>query len=180
LKTTFSQNADKMNHILVLALEKSERRSNGEFENNVVNAIKKHGIDATSFNLFNSKRTLINKDSVTAVVKKTNASGVLVTQLKSINYDDNIKDGRIETIRTPNNFETFGDIFHLYDYKKIQNPENITLTASVKVTADLYSTSSGELIWSAESKTIQRENADEVLTDLSKSIIEGLKKSKLL
>lgn len=181
LKTTYSGNAEnKMSHILVLALGKKDRSSSGQFENDVVSAIEKQGVKATSYLSVNKGIGPVNEETVKALVKKLGASGVLVTQLKSIEYDTDIKDGRKEIIRTPTNFDSFGDFFRSYEFRKIQNPQEVSLSASVKVSADLYSTTNGKIVWSGESTTVQRENASEVMADLSNSIGKGLKDNKLL
>ncbi len=181
LKTTFSDNAaNEMTHILVLALGKKDQSSARQFEYDLAKTIELQGVKATSFQSMYDGNSQINEEIVKVAVKKAGATGVLVTQLKSIDYNNELEEGRTEIVRTPTNFDSFSDFFRSYEYSSIRNPGQVNLSASVKVTADLYETSVGKKIWSGETTTVDRNYAYEVLSDLSESISNGLKKNKLL
>ncbi len=177
IKTTFddTRNNNAINHIVVVSIGKNHPSDNLRFENKLVTMISQKGFKSTGFHTSKSPTDDISETSVKALVDEVNADAVVVTKLVSIDYDASIKPGRSEVAKKPS-AHSLVNIFKEYEYTDLNNPERLIINTDVKINTSLYSVKTGKLIWSADTATFKRDDADNVMNDFATKISTELRK----
>jgi|GEM_PF-5349479 len=175
-KTTFNDISknDEISHILVLSIGRNNQ-GGPQFENRLASAISQKGIKTTGFHANKKPRDEISETSVKSLVDEVGVDAVLVTKLVSIEFDSQIKTGRVEAVKTPLNHGLRG-VFQEYEVTDLYNPEQININADLKINASLYSVKTEKLLWSADTATFKRDDRDNVINDFVTSISTELMK----
>lgn len=172
IKTTHQSN--KLNQVdTILVVSAGEKRSSQSFETRLVRQLSANQVNSRSFHESKESNSDLNEAVVIKTLKELNADAVLVTQLVDLKMNTGINEGRKEIVRTSSNQGIFG-VFQQYNFSRIQNPYQVELNASVKISAELYSAQNGELLWSAEVSSDDVEDSDLALIEMSELISSQL------
>lgn len=148
------------------------------FEEELVAVLRSSGVEAVASHMQLVRSEPVNRDTVIAAVDRAGADAVLVTRLKSVDRQTQIKGGREEMKVTRKDGSAF-DLFR-YDYDVLSDPEIITVTATVVITTDLYAVAERAKIWSVDSTSFDNESAGEAMEAESDAIVAQLRRDGLL
>lgn len=180
LKATFVSESLPKNVKSFLVLGLGEKRANSvEFEQRFSNALQDQGVTAYSVHKELGRKQEINKASVIALVKKLKVEAVLVTKLKDVKLEINEQlASKSKTIQKPQ-FKRLTDIF-VYEYEEIETERDLGLAATVTLTTEVYSTSSGGLIAELETKSFEKTEKGQVENESISKIVSFLKSNRIL
>lgn len=145
--------------ILVVALYSSfdTRRY---METEIVNALAARGTEAIASTKMMDSRTPVNRDTFIAMVGKTGADAVLVTQLVSLDTTGKVKNMRPEA--SVNIRPTyFYDIFTV-EVTEYMEPPSIESQHSLVLGTRLYAASSRDVVWAIQSQTRITQDTEQV------------------
>lgn len=127
--------------------------------------------------------TPLNRDSVTAAVRKTGAEAVLISRLIHQKVKPEEVEERTDTkvLRSDELVSDSGFIidFFSYNYTDIKEPSYTLLTSTVKIASDLYDAQIGKLVYSLRTTTYQKQTEWEVLDEVTIAIAKRLRKDRM-
>jgi hypothetical protein len=147
-------------------------RNRKMFEEVFAKAFKDNGIEAIpSFSAILLAKDL-NRDTIKNEAERRGIDAILVTHLSDIKEK--------EVHYEPLDYEIY---FYQY-YRKIKQydyaPQSYTKVKEVRMKNNLYEVKTEKLIWSARSETVDPETANEVISSLSRAVLESLRSHKLI
>jgi hypothetical protein len=121
----------------------------------------------------------LTKESVKSKAQELGMTAVLVTHYVGTDT---------KTVYTPPSYDRMNmhpyygrfDTYYPTVYSYVNQPGYYSEREYVKLESSLYDTQSEELVWSAESSTMDPETADQLIDSLGKAVMESLRKNGLL
>lgn len=150
-----SQPARPFSQVLVVAVSEDFNRRR-LFEIAVADELAAGGTPAVPSTRTMLTTDVLNRDSVTALVKSTGADAVLVTRLAAQSVNVKEKRGRILLKSEPGSPEVFDDPYYYnvytYDFSVSVEPSGLVIDRDLTVTTDLFAVSSGERVYTQQSE----------------------------
>ncbi|PCI06614.1 MAG: hypothetical protein COB77_06530 [Gammaproteobacteria bacterium] len=161
------------NDILIIGIGESEQNRRA-YESYFSTALEEKGIEAlASYKLIKSNAK-IDRETIGKAIKGLNVDGVIVTHLTAVDE---------ETIYRPSmdympmyGGGYYGGLYSYYPHVNayVTRPGYYETHETYTLETNLYDVESEELVWSARSRSFAPESVDEVITDLTKLLIEEL------
>jgi len=148
------------------------------FERTLVSQLKAAGADAKAYYLAVGGNKPIDRATIEELVESDKFDAVLITRVLSRNTDPTVVAGSTATKSSRRD----DGALHLfrYDYEELNEPASLNIDVSVLLSSELFDTSNGELIWSAESSVEKKEMVSEIVDEVVSDIIRGLEKKDLI
>ena len=145
-----------------------------EFEKLLAAAIREEGSDAIASYTVIGFKGPVNAESISTAIERSGADAVLVTHMASIESEPTLKEGRVDVQQKCRQ----GDLVHsfLYDYPEIKSPDEVGVSHTAKVIANLYDARDSERIWAVQSTCFDRDNWAEVVVDQTNGIADYLQR----
>ena len=107
----------------------------------------------------------IKTETILNAVNQYKNDAVIITQLVSKEKED---------------IYTRGRQGHRIFFSYSLDPGHSSTTTTVRLETNLYDAKTGNLIWSAKSKTLSRDSTDKIMNGVIKAVINDLKKNQLI
>jgi hypothetical protein len=175
--------------VLVVGVAQNEERRQA-FENAFSAAIGEEGGTAEpSWHLLPGADTQLSEEQVHAAIEGGGFDGVLITRLLSVD-----KSKEYTPPKKYNNPHTryypagpaygygYGGYYGFYatTYAEVTEPGYFETSTTLKLETNLYSVATNELVWTAQSKTIDPESIDDALSSMTAAVASKLKEEKLI
>jgi len=148
------------------------------FENAMTAALASNGITALASNREISANKPLNRDNVAEVVKATGTDAVLVTRLVSHEISSREVDARTGVKVNPEGQNVYD--FFLNDYDEYEESAYLVVQSTVKLSTDFYEARDGELIYTLETTTYEKESGAEIIAEVTRAITRRLKDDGLV
>jgi hypothetical protein len=132
---------------------------------------------------FMSVDSEINRDNVLNAIEGQPVDGVLVTEL--VQYDEatfnkgsNFADSYADYSTSKQYFESIGKFDS--NARDLNDPGNFTVIKTVMLKIGLYNLKKDKLVWSANSRSIEPESANEVIQAFTQQVIARLREENLI
>jgi hypothetical protein len=150
-----SEPARPFSQVLVVAVsEDFDRRR--LFENAVADELAAAGTPAVPSTRTMVTTDVLDRDSVTALVKATGVDAVLVTRLAAQSVKVKEPRGRVLLKAEPGSPDVFDDPYYYnvytYDFSVSVEPSGLVIDRDITVTTDLFAVSSGERVYTQRSE----------------------------
>jgi len=164
-------------HLLVIGVADQEdiRRS---FEEKFVERLEAGGIKAVESSSVMSKDQKIDKETILAVVEKTEVDGVLLTYLLAVEEKEVANPGATYSRADDYHGGTIPDLSSAYDYRS--GPQYYTTRVKVRLETNLYDAKTEQKVWSARSRTLNPKSDTALMDSVIDSLVKDLKKNKFL
>ncbi len=153
------------------------------FERIAADALRRRGITAWPSSNFMSADITPSRDSVAAALQDVSADGVMVTRLVSIAVDvTEIEERTIVKSNRPaldRPLDRPLDLFS-YEYTEYNEPGYLEVTGTVSLSTDLYSASSGRLLYTFDTVTTDTESEFELMDAATEALAESMAREGLL
>ena len=145
-----------------------------EFEKLLAAAIREEGSDAVASYTVIGFKSPVNAESISTAIERSGADAVLVTHMASVDSEPTLREGRVDVQQKCRQ----GDLVHsfLYDYPEIKTPDEVGISHTAKVIANLYDARDSERVWAVQSTCFDRDNWAEVVVDQTNGIAEYLQR----
>ncbi len=156
-------------NILVIGVseQKPLRRS---FENKFVNRLKAAGVNAHASHAVLAIDGKLQKDAVLAAVQKLGVDAVLITHLVDVQESEVYHPAQVHGF-----YDYYGRIYH-YAHR----PGYTTTHVKVALETSLYDVKTNDLVWSADSKTVNPGSKMEMFDNVIDAVVRDLQKQNLL
>jgi DNA-binding Lrp family transcriptional regulator len=161
--------------VIGVAEQEDIRRS---FEEKFVEKLEAGGIKAVESSSVMSKDQKIDKETILAVVKKTEVDGVLLTYLLAVEEKEVANPGATYSRADDYHGGTIPDLSSAYDYRS--GPQYYTTRVKVRLETNLYDAKTEQKVWSARSRTLNPKSDTALMDSVIDSLVKDLKKNKLL
>jgi len=163
--------------ILVVGIsdDSNQRR---RFENLMLGRLQKPGTTVWASHQSMQPDRDLNRATVTALVKQTGATAVIVTRLA----DQKISTEEVDA-RTGHKTRRKGENpvnFFRYDYDEYEEPAYLVVKNTVSLITDLYETKEGRLLYSIETTTHDKESGMEIIDEATSAIVARLRRDGLI
>ena len=158
--------------LLVVGVSES-RDQRARFEKALVTALAERGVTAISGYKTLADRPL-NRDSVEAAARESEADAVLVTRLEHRESRAKLAEKQIAVEKRRREGKVYE--FFRYDYDEYREPEELKVATTATLVTDLFETAKGTKVWSAESTSFDKGSAFEVIVEQSDVIADRLKR----
>ncbi len=164
-------------HLLVIGVAEQEdiRRS---FEEKFVERLEAGGIKAVESSSVMSKDQKIDKETILAVVKKTEVDGVLLTYLLAVKEKEVASPGPTYSRADDYHGGTIPDLSSAYEYRS--ETQYYTTRVKVRLETNLYDAKTEQKVWSARSRTLNPKSDTALMDSVIDALVKDLKKNKLL
>jgi hypothetical protein len=161
--------------VVGVADDGGERR---RFENAMTAALAGLGIAARASNREMPAEAPLNRDSIAGVVKATGADAVLVTRLVSHEVATQEVDARTGVKVNPKGQNVYD--FFRYDYDEYEESAYLVVKSTVRLSTDFYEARQGELVYTLETTTYDKESGAEIITEVTEAVAGRLKRDGLV
>jgi hypothetical protein len=147
------------------------------FEDNIVRQLRDRGVAAEpSYPLVPDGRVSLNR--LRPALQSANIDAILTTRVLGVDKDVIYIPGDRFFAPYYSRYDPyyFYSVYHPFTY----DPGYLKTQVAVKLETNLYDAESGELIWSAQSKTIDPSSADHLAASVGPLLIEQLLEKKIL
>ena len=175
---------DQHGKVFIAALTPATNVQNS-IENSLAAAARERGIEAaTSHQVFTKKFTKDNqpsKEEILKIVKEQNATAIFTVTLKDQESETRYVPGTT-SYYTPMNYGYYGRFNNYYNtvYPMTYDPGYYTEDKIYYLESNLYDTNTEELIWSAQSKTVNPGDVASFAKGYTKAMIKELIKDGVL
>jgi hypothetical protein len=186
--------------IMVLALGKPNSAARRDFENNMVERLKKEGFKAVpASDYFEPGVTKMDSAVLVSILRKNNIDMLLANAVRSITENDRFIPGAVQGSTTDIPVGAYAgstyysgayigyvgyNYYNYYSaYQTIDAPpvSGTTVTdVTVIIESNLYEVATPLLIWHGESKAYTKEPSKSLINEFSKNVISDIKKNNLL
>jgi len=186
--------------IMVLALGKPNSAARRDFENNMVERLKKEGFKAVpASDYFEPGVTKMDSAGLVSILRKNNIDMLLANAVRSITENDRFIPGAVQGSTTDIPVGAYAgstyysgayigyvgyNYYNYYSaYQTIDAPpvSGTTVTdVTVIIESNLYEVATPLLIWHGESKAYTKEPSKSLINEFSKNVISDIKKNNLL
>ena len=164
-------NTRALSSILVVGISESPEKQK-LYEDTFVTLFQKKGIDAkagyTEFRYDDAQTT----DSILAQLQTVNAEALLVTHALGVNNESVYHPPRMESVP-----HTYYDSFSGYYrtvYRYVHVPGYTSNHVVVRLETNLYDSATQELLWSAQSKSIDPASLEKLISELASEVTSEL------
>jgi hypothetical protein len=163
--------------ILVVGItENSNNRR--RFENAMTSALEGRGSTAWASHTKMPGEEPVNRETVGKVVESTGADAVLVTRLVSHEVTGQDIDARTGVATNPESERHYN--LNRYDYGEYSQGASLVARNTVTLSTEIYETSRGELVYSVNTTTYDKESAFEILDEATLTIAKRLGQDRLI
>jgi hypothetical protein len=143
------------------------------FEDEFVRQLKSHGIEAIPSYTLLPIGELPNKDLLMAKIRETGADAALVTRMVDKKTEESYVPGQVYVV--PNYYRHWGPYF---DY--IYTPGYMVREEYAYAETSIFETSTGQLIWSAMSRTLLSGNKQNLISSFVSTMVGRMADDKLI
>jgi hypothetical protein len=165
------------NILVVGAHEDSNARRT--FEEGVARAINDGETMAQTSLRFMRASAEIDRESVLEAVAESGADAVLVTRLVDMQARRETQPGRTTMVAERRDNIPLADFFR-YEYSEYQDPMVVTTVTTVVLATDVYRVSDENLIWSVESRSIDKVSVYDTVDSVSRALTGALRSDGLI
>ena len=168
----------RVDDILVIAITKDETIKR-LYEDRFVDTLNSHGVHAIASHTLSQPDIKPNESAVENAVKEAGANAVLITRYLGTDTRQHYRPPE-RTIMFADPY--YGGIHRYYPmaYHEVYTPGYTVTVTTVTLESNLYDSSSGELIWSARSESINPSMTQKYVDELVKLFSADLKKNNLI
>ncbi len=176
-----STNAPYENLLVIFLADKFDSRRYLETE--VVKKLAENGTQAVASTSMMDSRTPKTRQTFLAMVEKTGADAVLVTQIANLQSEGTVVDMNPEA--TYNFRPTYYYNVWSVDLQEYKEPQAVDFEHSLALATQLYSVSSKDVVWAIESHSNIKQAFDQgpdysIYVDEAKAIASSLRKDGLI
>ncbi len=161
--------------VVGISADATQRR---RFEVGMVQALQATGNVAVSSILSMPASEMLTNDTIAEAVKSAEADAILITRLVSAEITTEEIESRTG-VKTTRKNEYVYDFFR-YDYNEYEEPEYLIAKKSVVLSTDFYETNEGQLLFSIDTTTYQKETTFEIISESTDAIARRLKREGLV
>lgn len=167
----------RYNNILIVGVSK-ELILRRLFEESFVEQLVQRNINATTSISVMSVEEKISRETVKVAIEGKGFDGVLVTHPLGEEEKQVYHPPRYRPLRLPSYRRYYGHYFHTFDY--VYEPGYYQRYKVVKVETNFYDTDTEEIVWSMQSRTIDGDDREHVISSVIKKTIKSLQKQRLI
>lgn len=156
-----------------------DRAIRRQFEEALMNDLREAQADAISSISVMDPEAKLSRETVAAAAASARADAVLVSRPQDVRWSATQSESRSTTEAQRKRGDNLRDFFR-YDYVEYEDPMSLSAVRTVVVTTALYRVSDGTLIWSVESKAIEKETALDVIESIAGSTRRQLQRDGLI
>jgi hypothetical protein len=175
--TAAKYQGDGFNNILVIGVA-NDYNSRSRFERILVTKLAEHNVTAVAYYRAMGGSDPIERESVKQLVESEGFDAVLITRVLNQNVDAKSKSGSAAT-KSVRKDEGALHLFR-YDYEDLNEPPNFSFDVSVKLSTEVFDTSSESLVWAIEADISRKEVVSQVVDEAVKIIIQRLQKDGVI
>ena len=170
-------NKARFSNVLVIAVSANyDRRA--QFERTVVAGIRKTGAEATAYYTVVGHNPPVSSSNIMNAVRARNFDAVVFTRVKDQTEDIIVKDATPDAQATAIGGNLF-DLFR-YDYKDYNEPQNIRLSTTVVLVAQLYAAADQKNVWAIEIKSSDKESVENIVESAATAVAKHLAREGLV
>jgi len=181
-------NKKSYNDLLIIGIGESEQNRRA-YERHFVEALREVGTEAeASYKLIKSSEK-IERNTVVKAIEGMEIDGVIITHMTAVEEETVYRPGMGYSGAGYGGYGyggygggygggMYGYYPHVNSY--VHSPGYYTTHETYTLETNLYDVKTEELVWSARSRTFSPESVDEVITDLTKLLINDLKDKNLI
>ena len=181
-------NKKSYNDLLIIGIGESEQNRRA-YESHFVEALREVGTEAeASYKLIKSSEK-IERNTVVKAIEGMEIDGVIITHMTAVEEETVYRPGMGYSGAGYGGYGyggygggygggMYGYYPHVNSY--VHSPGYYTTHETYTLETNLYDVKTEELVWSARSRTFSPESVDEVITDLTKLLINDLKDKNLI
>ncbi len=181
-------NKKSYNDLLIIGIAESEQNRRA-YESHFVEALREVGTEAeASYKLIKSSEK-IERNTVVKAIEGMEIDGVIITHMTAVEEETVYRPGMGYSGAGYGGYGyggygggygggMYGYYPHVNSY--VHSPGYYTTHETYTLETNLYDVKTEELVWSARSRTFSPESVDEVITDLTKLLINDLKDKNLI
>jgi len=167
----------RFSNVLVIAVADNYNRR-AQFERTVVSGIRQTGALATAYYTVVGHNPPVSSSDIMNAVRARNFDAVVFTRVKGATEDIKVKNAApgAQAARATD------DLFDLarYNYEEYNEPQNIRLSSTVVLVAQLYVPADQKNIWAIEITSSDRESIDNIVASAAAAIVKQLRRDKLV
>lgn len=148
------------------------------FERKLVSELRALDAEATALYLVAGGNKPIERSVVEKLVEENDYDAVLITRVLDRDSDASIKAGASGAKAVRKDGRPI-DLFR-YDYEELNDPPSLDLSLTVRLSTDLFSVESSEMVWAIESEVSGEEGYSSVILESVETIIRQMKKEELV
>jgi hypothetical protein len=166
-----SRQGEPMDDFLVIGVSDSTENRRA-FENALVSELQKRQLRATPSVVIMPADQIITRETVLEAIEGRKIDAVLVTRL--IGVDTTYSYTPEETYVLPDPYYEKFYAYYSRSYETVHEPGYLVEDTVVSLETNLYETKGEKLVWSGVSKSFNPADANEVISALSKLIVDTL------
>lgn len=148
------------------------------FENAMASVLESGGSTAWASHTLMPSGQELSRETVGKVVESTDADAVLVTRLVSHEVTGEEVDARTGVKTNPQGQKAYN--FFRYDYDEYEEAAYLIIKNTVKLTTDIYETGQGELVYSLETTTFEKESGFEIIDEATRALGDRLRQDRVV
>ena len=169
---------DTYNNILVVSVGK-KRDNRAKMEKELVKSISDNNGTSMSAVSTMTTNSVLNKETVTQLVLDKKIDGVLVINLLESAVKVEVDEKRTEMVIERPRPDKLLDVF-VQRYKEVDIDREMYINATVVISADFYSGSTGDKVWSAQATVFDGTESNSIIEDAAKVVVKQMVKDKLI
>jgi hypothetical protein len=169
---------DTYNNILVVSVGK-KRDNRAKMEKELVKSISDNNGASISAVGSMAANSVLNKETVTQLVLDKKIDGVLVINLLESAVKVEVDEKRTEMVIERPRPDKLLDVF-VQRYKEVDIDREMYINATVVISADFYSGSTGDKVWSAQATVFDGTESNSIIEDAAKVVVKQMVKDKLI
>lgn len=174
--TTASGEA-RFSKLLVIGVAES-LDSRAQFERSLASELRASGVDAKSMLVVAGGSRPIERQAIEDIVQSGGYDAVLISRPLASGTGMSKHSGAATT-KTVRREGSALDLFR-YDYEELNEPTTWNVDVSATLLTELYSASSSDKVWTAETRIESKETLEQLVSEASKAIVRQLQKDRLL
>lgn len=130
--------------------------------------------------------TQLTEEQIKGAIEGGGYDGVVITQLLSVDRSNEYVPGSTHTV-APRNFGYYGSYagygyygYYSGSYATVRDPGYFKTKTTFRLSTNLYSVATGELVWSGESDTVDPESIADVIDSMTAAVAKQLRAEKLI
>jgi hypothetical protein len=163
--------------ILVVGITQ-DSNNRRRFENAMVNALEGSRGTAWASHTRMTREEPLDRESVAKVVAATGADAVLVTRVVSHEVKGEAIDTRTGVATNPESERHYN--LYRYDYGEYQQGASLKARTTISLSTDVYESARGELVYSLNTTTYDKETTGDILDEVTVAIAKRLREDRLI
>jgi hypothetical protein len=149
--------------------------SRAQYERAVVSALRAEGASASAYHAVVGGNKPLTREAVREAVAANGFDAVIVTRVLDTTSDVELR----STVTGTKVSRKEGGPMHLfrYDYEELDDPVSLSVDIDVTMQTDLYSVTTRDVAWSAESTSRHAENVGAIIDETAESVVRQLKRA---